>query len=181
MKTEVAKIPAAAYTRDAKIYISEATQALRPYVGDGLGESRIDIVLADVQSRYFDGARVDGAANGEIAYDNLAHLESFLKRRLSGASPPNGEAEQAHVRRWSRPPPGSGCWPTRRSRMPRRPSDRSEPTHRLPHRRPGITEVFADLELARVRCLIHCTGQPTRPCRHSSGRLPVSATYRTTS
>ncbi|MCM0673260.1 hypothetical protein NCC78_00725 [Micromonospora phytophila] len=97
-QVEVAKIPAAQYTRDAKVYVAEATQALRPYVGDGLGDSRIDPVLADVGSRYFDGARLDSAANGEIAYDNLQHLESFLKSRMTGASPPNGEAEQAHVR-----------------------------------------------------------------------------------
>ncbi|WP_406037557.1 hypothetical protein OG799_23265 [Micromonospora sp. NBC_00898] len=96
-QTEVAKIPTTKYTRDAKVYISEATRALRPYVGDGLGDSRIDPVLADVDTRYFDGARIDGTANGEELFDNLQHLESFLKSRLTGASPPNGEAEQAHV------------------------------------------------------------------------------------
>ncbi|MDT5029565.1 MAG: hypothetical protein QOE61_6143 [Micromonosporaceae bacterium] len=96
-QVEVAKIPTAKYTRDAKVYVTEATQALRPYVGDGLGDSRIDPVLADVDSRYFDGARLNGAANGEIAFDNLQHLESFLRSRLTGASSPNGEAEQAHV------------------------------------------------------------------------------------
>ncbi|MEH0844421.1 hypothetical protein V6U81_18735 [Micromonospora sp. CPCC 205711] len=96
-QVEVAKIPTAEYTRDAKVYVSEATEALRPYVGDGLGDSRIDPVLADVDARYFDGARVRDAAAGEVVFDNLAHLESFLKSRLTGASPPNGEAEQAHV------------------------------------------------------------------------------------
>ncbi|MEU5943765.1 hypothetical protein ABZ807_32475 [Micromonospora sp. NPDC047548] len=96
-EVEVAKIPTAKYTRDAKVYITEATQALRPYVGDGLGASRIDPVLADVGSRYFDGARLKSAGDGEAAFDNLQHLESFLKSRLTGASPPNGEAEQAHV------------------------------------------------------------------------------------
>ncbi|MEV0719012.1 hypothetical protein [Asanoa sp. NPDC050611] len=97
-QVEVAKIPTAEYTRDAKVYVTEATQALRPYVGGGLGDSRIDPVLADVDSRYFDGARLNSAANGEIAFDNLQHLESFLKSRMTGASPPNGEAEEAHVR-----------------------------------------------------------------------------------
>ena len=33
-----------------------------------------------------------------MAFDNLKHLASFLKSRVSGASPPNGEAEQAHAR-----------------------------------------------------------------------------------
>ncbi|MGS2613573.1 hypothetical protein ACVCAH_03435 [Micromonospora sp. LZ34] len=97
-QVEVAKIPTTEYTRDARLYITEATEALRPYVGDGLGDSRIDPVLADVGNRYFDGARLDGDANGEVAFDNLQHLESFLKSRMTGASPPNGEAEQAHVR-----------------------------------------------------------------------------------
>lgn len=97
-QVEVAKIPTAQYTRDAKVYVSEATEALRPYVGDGLGDSRIDPVLADVDSRYFDGARLNGAADGEVALDNLQHLESFLKSRMTGSSPPSGEAEQAHVR-----------------------------------------------------------------------------------
>jgi hypothetical protein len=92
-QVEVANIPTAEYTRDARAYVSEATQALRPYVGDGLGDSRIAPVLADVDSRYVDGARLNSAANGEIALDSLEHLESFLKSRLTGASPPNGEAE----------------------------------------------------------------------------------------
>ncbi|WP_130336308.1 hypothetical protein [Micromonospora kangleipakensis] len=96
-QVEVAKIPTAKYTRDAKVYVTEATQALRPYVGDGLGESRIDPVLADVASRYFDGARLKSAGDGAAVFDNLQHLESFLKSRLTGASPPSGEAEQAHV------------------------------------------------------------------------------------
>lgn len=96
-EVEVAKIPTAEYTRDAKVYITESLQALRPYVDGGLGHSRIAPVLADVESRYFDGARLKSATDGATAFDNLQHLESFLKSRLSGASPPNGEAEQAHV------------------------------------------------------------------------------------
>lgn len=96
-EVEVAKIPTAKYTSDAKVYIRESLQALRPYVEGGLGDRRIAPVLADVESRYFDGARLKGAVDGATVFDNLQHLESFLKSRLSGASPPNGEAEQAHV------------------------------------------------------------------------------------
>ncbi|MFE9694209.1 hypothetical protein [Micromonospora sp. NPDC005806] len=97
-QTEVGKIPTAKYTRDAKLYITESCQALSPYVEGGLGDSRLAPVLADVESRYFDGARLKSAADGQVAFDNLEHLESFLKSRLTGASPPSGEAEQAHVR-----------------------------------------------------------------------------------
>jgi hypothetical protein len=96
-KVEVAKIPATKYTRDAKVYATEATQALRPYVGDGLGDSRLEPVLADIGSRYFDGARLKSADDGAAAFDNLEHFDSFLKGRLNGASPPQGEAEQAHI------------------------------------------------------------------------------------
>lgn len=96
-QVEVSKIPTNPYTRDAKNYVSEATQALRPYLTDGPGDSRVDEVLADVDTRYFDGARLNSAENGEVAYDNVAHLESYLKSRLTGASPPSGEAEQAHI------------------------------------------------------------------------------------
>ncbi|MFF0098845.1 hypothetical protein ACFYO8_05885 [Micromonospora sp. NPDC005257] len=95
---EVGKIPTADYTRDAKLYIAESCEALSPYVAGGLGDSRLAPVLADVQSRYFDGARLKSAADGTAVFDHLKPLESFLKSRLTGASPPNGEAEQAHVR-----------------------------------------------------------------------------------
>src|SRR5262245_16258593 len=96
-KVETAKIPTTKYANDAKAYVTQATQALRPYVGDGLGDSRLEPVLADVGTRYFDGARVKSAEDGAAAFDNLEHFESFLKGRVNGASPPEGEAEQAHV------------------------------------------------------------------------------------
>lgn len=94
---EIAKIPATQYQRDAKLYVTEGTEALRPYVGDDLGESRLEPVQADVGTRYFDGARLKGTADAAAAFDNLKHLEAFLKSRMTGASPPNGEAEQGHV------------------------------------------------------------------------------------
>ncbi|MEV4623253.1 hypothetical protein AB0J74_31660 [Asanoa sp. NPDC049573] len=94
---DVAKIPTTAYTRDARQSITEAIDGVRPYLGDGLGDSRVDAVAADVANRYFDGARFRGASDGSAAFDNLKHLASYLKSRLSGASAPNGEAEQAHA------------------------------------------------------------------------------------
>ncbi|MER5751847.1 hypothetical protein [Streptomyces sp. NPDC002088] len=97
-QTAVAEIPSTRYSRDAKVYVTEATDGLRPYVDDdGLDAARLEPVAADVESRYFDGARLNSTADGAAAYDNLEHLESYLKSRLTGASPPNGEAEQAHV------------------------------------------------------------------------------------
>jgi Bacterial TSP3 repeat len=149
-KVEVAKIPATEYTRDAKVYVTEATEALRPYVGDGLGDSRLEPVQADVASRYFDGARFNGTDDAEVAFDNLAHLESFLKGRLTGASPPNGEAEQAHVTALVKSLTGvrlladaaiqdaeATIGPFRASPPPAPPPD-------------GITEAFADLDAAKV-------------------------------
>ncbi|MGI5521862.1 hypothetical protein ACQEUX_13050 [Micromonospora sp. CA-259024] len=96
-QVEIAKIPATRYQLDAKASVIEGTEALRPYVGDDLGESRLEPVQADVKSRYFDGARLNGTADAAAAFDNLKHLEAFLKSRMTGASPPSGEAEQGHV------------------------------------------------------------------------------------
>ncbi|MFC0506974.1 hypothetical protein [Micromonospora costi] len=149
-EVEVAKIPTAEYTRDAKLSVTEATQALRPYVGDGLGDSRIDPVLADVDSRYFDGARLNSAANGEIAFDNLQHLESFLKSRLTGASPPNGEAEQAHVRALVDTLTGVRLLADaaiQDAEATIGPFRASPPPAPAPE---GLTEAFADLEAAKV-------------------------------
>jgi hypothetical protein len=149
-QVEVAKIPTAKYTRDAKVYVTEATEALRPYVGDGLGDSRIDPVLADVDTRYFDGARLNSAANGEIAFDNLQHLESFLKSRMTGASPPNGEAEQAHVAALVETLTGvrlladAAIQDAEATIGPFRASPPPAPAPA------GLTEAFADLEAAKV-------------------------------
>lgn len=149
-QVEVAKIPAAEYTRDARAYISEATEALRPYVGSELGESRIDLVLADVGDKYFDGARLDGSANGEIAYDNLKHLEAFLKGRMTGASPPNGEAEQAHIRALVGTLSGVRLLADaaiQDAEATIGPFRASPPPAPMP---PGMAEAFADLDAARV-------------------------------
>ncbi|WP_203705757.1 hypothetical protein [Asanoa iriomotensis] len=147
---EVAKIPTAEYTRDAKAYVSEATQALRPYVGSDLGDSRIDPVLADVDSRYFDGARFNSAANGAIAFDNLQHLESFLKSRMTGASPPNGEAEKAHVTALVETLTGvrlMGDAAIQDAEATIGPFRASPPPAPAPA---GLAEAFADLEAAKV-------------------------------
>lgn len=94
-KVELAKIPTTNYSRDALAYITEATQALRPCVGDDLGESRLEPVLADIGVRYFDGARLSGTAHAEVAFDNLQHFGSYLKGRLSGPVHPAARPNSA--------------------------------------------------------------------------------------
>ncbi|MDG4824607.1 hypothetical protein O7635_22385 [Asanoa sp. WMMD1127] len=93
----VAAIPTTEYTRDARQSITDAIDAVRPYLGDGLGESRVDAVAADVANRYFDGARFKGAGDGGASFDNLKHLASYLKSRLSGNQVPDGPATEAHA------------------------------------------------------------------------------------
>ena len=148
-KTEVGKIPTAKYTRDAKLYITESGEALAPYVTGGLGDSRLAPVLADVQSRYFDGARLKSAADGEVAFDHLEPLESFLKSRLTGASPPNGAAEQAHVRALVETLSGARLLADaaiQDAEATIGPFRASPPPAPAPA---GLTEAFADLEAAR--------------------------------
>ncbi|MEV0720896.1 hypothetical protein, partial [Asanoa sp. NPDC050611] len=85
-QAEVAAIPTTRYTRDAKLSITETEAAVRSQLDD-LGKRRYEPVLADLQSRYFDGARLKTAQDGAAAYDNLAHLSSYLHSRVG-----NGDA-----------------------------------------------------------------------------------------
>ncbi|MEV4538553.1 hypothetical protein AB0J82_32715 [Asanoa sp. NPDC049518] len=96
-EAEVAKIPTAAYTRDAVVSITESLNALVPHLGNGPGQERVDAVLADAETAFFDGARLRGTAEGDPAFDNLKQLATFLKSRMGGASAPNGDAELAHL------------------------------------------------------------------------------------
>lgn len=97
-EVEIAKIPTTEYSRNALAYMTEATNDLRPWVDEeGLAASRLRPVVDDVAVAYFDGARFKGRAEAEVAFDNLTHFESFLKSRMTGASPPNGDAETGHV------------------------------------------------------------------------------------
>jgi hypothetical protein len=89
----VAAIPTTEYTRDARQSITEAIDVVRPYLGDGLGESRVDAVAADVANRYFDGARFRGASDSAAAFDNLKHLASYLKSRAGSSA---SASDQAH-------------------------------------------------------------------------------------
>lgn len=149
-EVEVAKIPTAEYTRDARLYVTESCQALSPYVEGGLGDSRLAPVLADVQSRYFDGVRLKSAADGAVVFDNLEHLESFLKSRMTGASPPNGEAELAHVRALVETLTGARLLADaaiQDAEATIGPFRASPPPAPAPV---GLTEAFADLEAAKV-------------------------------
>ena len=97
-QSELTKIPSTDYSRDALAYMTEGTEALRPWVDEeGLDASRLEPVLDDVANAYFDGARFKGRAEADVAFDNLTKFESYLKSRMTGASPPNGDAETGHV------------------------------------------------------------------------------------
>jgi hypothetical protein len=95
-RARVAEIPATRYTRDARAYIVEAGDRVRPHLGDDLGERRLDPVIDDVGTRYFDGARFKSPEDGGVAFDNLHHLASYLKSRVSG-NKHTGEALLAHI------------------------------------------------------------------------------------
>ncbi|OLB76375.1 MAG: hypothetical protein AUI14_18955 [Actinobacteria bacterium 13_2_20CM_2_71_6] len=83
-KTPVKKIPVTAYARDAKTYIGDPGKALQPLLIDKDGPTRLQPVLTDLDTRYFDGARARTKNDGEEAYENLKKLTDYLKSRLSG-------------------------------------------------------------------------------------------------
>src|ERR1700754_4691948 len=80
-EAEVAKIPTAEYTRDAIVSITDSLQKLIPHLGNGPGQARIDAVLADVETSYFDGARLKSPDDDQV-FDNLKQLATFLKSRM---------------------------------------------------------------------------------------------------
>jgi len=73
---------------------TEAVDAVRPYLGQGSHESKVDAVAADVTNRYYDGARFRSAADADAAFGNLKHLASYVKSRLSGGGSNHDDAEQ---------------------------------------------------------------------------------------
>ncbi len=75
-ETAVKKIPAAAYTRDAPTYIRQAADRVRPYLSDKEIRNKLQPVLADLDSRYFDGARLKSHAD---AKETVNHLEPLLE------------------------------------------------------------------------------------------------------
>jgi hypothetical protein len=92
---EVARIPTTDYTHDVRQSITDAVDAIRPFLGGDAHESRVDAVAADVANRYYDGARFKSKADADSAYDNLKHLASFVKSRLSGSH--DAAQEQAYT------------------------------------------------------------------------------------
>lgn len=97
-RTELAKVAAITptqYTRDAKTAVADSA-LIQPYVGDDLGESRLEPILADLDTRYFDGARFKSPDDAATAFDNLQHLESYLKGQLSGNTR-TGDARRAYL------------------------------------------------------------------------------------
>ncbi|GIF63900.1 hypothetical protein Ais01nite_19350 [Asanoa ishikariensis] len=93
----VAAVPGTKYARDAKAYITEAVEALRPHIrgSEDKKESRIDQVLADVGIRYFDGARLNGFEDADKAFGNLEKFGDFVEERLDDGL--SGTKEQDHI------------------------------------------------------------------------------------
>jgi Bacterial TSP3 repeat len=97
-ETQVGKIPSTAYTRDAKVLVADSLKALVPYVSDKVADKKIEPVVADVGSRYFDGARLKGAAEATAVFANLEPMLEYLEDEMSDRSVPKDAAERAHVR-----------------------------------------------------------------------------------
>ena len=93
----VKAIPGTKYARDVKVYVGEAVAALRPHIrnGEDKQESRIDQVQADVDTRYFDGARLNGFEDADKAFGNLEKFGDFVEERLDDGL--SGTKEQDHI------------------------------------------------------------------------------------
>ncbi|MEU4244784.1 hypothetical protein [Actinoplanes sp. NPDC026619] len=96
-ETEVGKIPATEYTKDAKVSVADSLTALIPYVSDKIAEKKINPAVADVASRYFDGARLKGTTEATVVFDNLEPLLEYLEDEMSDRSVPKDAAERAHI------------------------------------------------------------------------------------
>ena len=94
----VGKIPATGYTRDAKVLVGDSLAALVPYADRKIVEKKIDPVLADVQSRYFDGARLKNQDDASVVFRHLNPLQEYLEDEMSDRSAPRDAAERAHIR-----------------------------------------------------------------------------------
>ncbi|MFC7529794.1 hypothetical protein [Actinoplanes sp. GCM10030250] len=97
-EVEIAKIPTSEYTRDAQTYIGESLKALRPFVKASVAENKIDPVLADVGSRFFDGARLKSTADGKTTFGHLESLGEWLEEQQKESGKPTTDAEKAYLR-----------------------------------------------------------------------------------
>jgi len=78
-ESEVKKIPAAKYTRDAPTYIRQATERVRPYLSKEDVKEELQPVLDDLEARYFDGARLRGQTDGKAAFQHYGPLLDLLE------------------------------------------------------------------------------------------------------
>ncbi|MET0494507.1 MAG: hypothetical protein ABW000_15405 [Actinoplanes sp.] len=97
-EVEVGKIPATAYTRDAKLLVGDSLAALVPYADRKIVEKKINPALADVDARYFDGARLKSKDDAKVVFDQLGPLQEYLEDEMSERSVPKDAAERAHIR-----------------------------------------------------------------------------------
>jgi hypothetical protein len=93
----VSRIPTTRYVKDARATLGDTSTALRAYLADPQGIEKLDDVSADVDTRYFDGARLLGEADADPSFDHLQRLDSYLKSRLEGNKLPVGAARTAHI------------------------------------------------------------------------------------
>jgi hypothetical protein len=100
-KAAVKKIPSTRYERDARTYIRERVNALKPYVKERVRKEKLDPVLADLDTRYFDGARFRSVKDAGEALENLrclvSYLESYLEHGHGHDDDRSTAARAAHV------------------------------------------------------------------------------------
>ncbi|BCY13969.1 hypothetical protein [Actinoplanes sp. L3-i22] len=78
-ETAVKKIPAAKYTRDAPTYVRDATTRVAPYFDSEDTREKLQPVVDDLDTRYFDGARLKTATDAKKAFGNLGELLDELE------------------------------------------------------------------------------------------------------
>ena len=72
----VKRIPSAKYTKDAPAYLREAAERVRPYLSDKAVRTTLQPVLDDLDTRYFDGARLKSQADQR---ETVKHLEPWIE------------------------------------------------------------------------------------------------------
>ncbi|WP_229074822.1 hypothetical protein [Actinoplanes sp. DH11] len=75
-ESAVTKIPATKYQQDAPTYIREAAERVRPLLSAKTIQTTLQPVLSDLDTRYFDGARLKSTADTKVVF---GHFEPYLE------------------------------------------------------------------------------------------------------